>query len=85
MSSLRDLREPSGLSIRGAAGRIGISHDTLAKYEREGEMPVSTAALLAELYKCDVNEVVKAALEVRRCHLQAPSTGSQQRGPRSNS
>lgn len=81
---LRDLR-PEGTSIRAAAEEIGVSHDTLSRYEREGDMPVWVAAALAELYGVSVTVVVEAALEVRRCHLHQLSMDSPKDGQPSSS
>jgi transcriptional regulator with XRE-family HTH domain len=53
--NLRDLRSKSGLSLRELAEAIGISHNTLATYERNGVVPtVNYAVKICEFFKVPV-------------------------------
>jgi len=43
--NLRELRKSKGLSIRGLSEKIGISHNTLATYERNEVIPTINYAI----------------------------------------
>jgi transcriptional regulator with XRE-family HTH domain len=53
--NLRDLRGKSGLSLRALAEAIGLSHNTLATYERNDVVPtVNNAVKICEYFKVPV-------------------------------
>ena len=53
--NLRDLRDKSGLSLRALAEEIGVSHNTLATYERQDVVPTITNAVkICEYFKVPV-------------------------------
>ena len=43
--NLRELRDKSGLSLRALAEAIGLSHNTLATYERNDVVPTVNNAV----------------------------------------
>ena len=58
--NIKRLREQQGLSIRKLAARIGMSHNTLACYEREAIMPsLDTGYRLAEYFDVPLEYLVK--------------------------
>ena len=53
--NLRELRDESGLSLRALAEAIGLSHNTLATYERNDVVPtVNNAVKICEYFKVPV-------------------------------
>ena len=57
---LRQLREAEGLTIRELAKKVGISHNTLAGYERESIMPsLQNAYTIAEYFGVPVEYLLK--------------------------
>ena len=53
--NLRELRDKSGLSLRELAEAIGVSHNTLATYERNDVVPtVNYAVKICEYFKVPV-------------------------------
>jgi transcriptional regulator with XRE-family HTH domain len=53
--NLRELRDKSGLSLRALAEAIGLSHNTLATYERNDVVPtVNNAVKICEYFKVPV-------------------------------
>jgi transcriptional regulator with XRE-family HTH domain len=53
--NLRELRDKSGLSLRALGEEIGLSHNTLATYERQGVVPtVNNAVKICEYFKVPV-------------------------------
>ena len=53
--NLRELRDKSGLSLRVLAEAIGLSHNTLATYERNDVVPtVNNAVKICEYFKVPV-------------------------------
>ena len=57
---LKQLRETKGLSIRGLAKEVGISHNTLAAYERETVMPsLENGFILAEYFDVPIEFLFK--------------------------
>ena len=53
--NLRELRDKSGLSLRALAEVIGLSHNTLATYERNDVVPtVNNAIKICEYFKVPV-------------------------------
>jgi len=57
---LRQLREAEGLTIRELAKNVGISHNTLAGYERESIMPsLQNASTIAEYFGVPVEYLLK--------------------------
>ena len=58
--NIKRLREQQGLSIRKLAAKIGMSHNTLASYERESIMPsLDTGYRLAEYFDVPLEYLVK--------------------------
>jgi len=57
---LRQLREAEALTIRELAKKVGISHNTLAGYERESIMPsLQNAYTIAEYFGVPVEYLLK--------------------------
>lgn len=57
--NLKELREKKGLSIRALAEEIGISHNTLASYERYDIVPtVLNAAKICEYFKVPIEYLI---------------------------
>jgi transcriptional regulator with XRE-family HTH domain len=57
---LRQLRETEGLTIRELAKKVGISHNTLAGYERESIMPsLQNAYTIAEYFGVPIEYLLK--------------------------
>jgi len=53
--NLRYLRDKSGLSLRALAEAIGVSHNTLATYERNSVVPtINNAVKICEYFKVPV-------------------------------
>src|SRR4030042_6199399 len=53
--NLRELRDKSGLSLRALAEAIGLSHNTLATYERNDVIPtVNNAVKICEYFQIPV-------------------------------
>ena len=56
---LRELRDKSGLSLRALAEAIGLSHNTLATYERNDVVPtVNNAVKICEYFKVPVEYLI---------------------------
>ncbi len=50
--NLRQLRKEKGLSLRALSEKVGVSHNTLATYERNDVVPTVTIAIkICEFYK----------------------------------
>ena len=57
---LRELRNEKGLSIRELAKQIGISHNTLAAYERHDMMPsLENGYIMAEYFEMPMEYFLK--------------------------
>ena len=57
--NIRELRKKHGLSLRALAEAIGVSHNTLATYEKNNVMPTITNALkVSEYFKVPVEYLV---------------------------
>ena len=57
---LRQLRNEKGLSIRELAKEIGISHNTLAAYERHDMMPsLENGYIMAEYFEIPIEYFLK--------------------------
>ena len=57
---LRQLRETEGLTIRELAKKVGISHNTMAAYERESIMPsLQNAYKIAEYFGVPIEYLLK--------------------------
>ncbi len=53
--NIKELRNKSGLSLRALAEHVGISHNTLATYERNDVVPTVTNAIkICEYFKVPV-------------------------------
>ncbi len=53
--NIKELRNKSGLSLRALAEKVGISHNTLATYERNDVVPTVTNAIkICEYFKVPV-------------------------------
>lgn len=63
--NLRELREKKGLSVRALAELIGISHNTLASYERYDIIPtVLNAIKICEFFNVPVEYLVTGKLSI---------------------
>ena len=57
--NIKELREKSGLSLRALAEAIGVSHNTLATYEKQNVVPTITNALkICEYFKIPVEYLI---------------------------
>ena len=57
--NLRELRDKSGLSLRALGEAIGLSHNTLATYERNDVVPtVNNAVKICEYFKVPVEYLI---------------------------
>ena len=57
---LRELRNERGLSIRELAKEVGISHNTLAAYERHDMMPsLENGYIMAEYFEIPIEYFLK--------------------------
>jgi transcriptional regulator with XRE-family HTH domain len=57
---LKQLREQENISIRELAKKIGISHNTMAAYERESIMPsIENAHIVAEYFGVPIEFLIK--------------------------
>ena len=57
---MRELRNEKGLSIRELAKEIGISHNTLAAYERHDMMPsLENGYIMAEYFEIPIEYFLK--------------------------
>ena len=57
--NLKELRNEKGLSVRGLAEILGISHNTLASYERYDVVPTITNAVkICEYFKVPVEYLI---------------------------
>ena len=71
---VKDKRKDQGLSLRGLAGKVGISFSLLARFEREVEVPSARIIpilrkwLLAPIAESEVS--MKAVLEDRVTKLE---------------
>ena len=53
--NIKELREKSGLSLRALAEAVGVSHNTLATYERQGVIPtVNNAVKICKYFQVPV-------------------------------
>ena len=53
--NIKELRDKSGLSLRALAEAVGVSHNTLATYERQGVIPtVNNAVKICEYFQVPV-------------------------------
>ena len=58
--NLKQLREEEGLTIRELAKKVGISHNTMAAYERESIMPsLQNAFIIAEYFGVPIEYLLK--------------------------
>ena len=57
---LKQLREKEGISIRELAKKIGISHNTMAAYDRESILPsIENAYIVAEYFSVPIEYLIK--------------------------
>ena len=63
VTTLKDLREPAGLSVKEVAKLLGVETQTLYRYE-QGTRRISLEQVLrlAEAYDTSTEEVIKAQL-----------------------
>ena len=60
---LKHLREAKGLSLRGLAREVGITHITLAAYERQKIVPsLENGFILAEYFDVPIEYLVKGEM-----------------------
>ena len=65
-SSMYDARKKSGLSQEDVAERLGVSRQTISKWELDETLPdIRQAKRLSALYKVTLDELVDFDLEVR--------------------
>lgn len=63
-TTLRDLREQNGMTRAEVAKALGVSYQAISNYEA-GRRSISVEQIipLAELYDCNVEEIIMAQLE----------------------
>ena len=65
--NLRDLRKQSGLTAKQVAEKLGITEQTLFRYENGTRgLLVTTAWQLALIYGVAIDEVAEAVINTRR-------------------
>ena len=65
-SNLSDARKKSGLSQEGVAEKLGVSRQTISKWETDETLPdIRQSKQLAVLYGLTLDELIEFDLEVR--------------------